>query len=45
MRMYDVIKRKRDGEELTDEEIKFFVSGLVKGDIPNYQATALLMAI
>ena len=45
MRMYDIIKSKRDGEELTDEEIKFFVSGLVKGDIPNYQATALLMAI
>ena len=45
MRMYDVIKRKRDGFCLTDEEINFFVSGLVKGDIPNYQATALLMAI
>ena len=45
MRMYDVIKRKRDGFELSDEEINFFISGLVKGDIPNYQATALLMAI
>lgn len=45
MRMYDIIERKRDGEELSDEEIAFFVSGLVAGDIPSYQASALLMAI
>ena len=45
MRMYDVIKNKRDGKELTTEEINFFVSGYVKGEIPDYQASALCMAI
>ena len=45
MRMYDVIERKRDGHELTDEEIDFFVSGYVDGSIPDYQASALCMAI
>lgn len=45
MRMYDVIKKKRDGEELTENEIRFFTECLVSGDIPDYQATALLMAI
>lgn len=45
MRMYDVIKRKRDGGELTSEEINFFISGYVKGEIPDYQVSALLMAI
>lgn len=45
MRMYDVIKNKRDGKELTIEEINFFVSGYVKGIIPDYQASALCMAI
>lgn len=45
MRMYDIIEKKRDGRELTDGEISFFVSGLVAGEIPDYQATALLMAI
>ncbi len=45
MRMYDVIKNKRDGKELTTEEIRFFVSGYVDGRIPDYQASALCMAI
>ena len=45
MRMYDIIKRKRDGYELTPEEIAFFVKGYVQGTIPDYQASALAMAI
>ncbi|WXR61889.1 pyrimidine-nucleoside phosphorylase [Peptostreptococcaceae bacterium AGR-M142] len=45
MRMYDLIKKKRDGKELTKEEIKFFVDGYVKGEIPDYQVSALMMAI
>ncbi len=45
MRMYDIIAAKRDGRELTDEQIDFFVSGYVSGDIPDYQASALCMAI
>lgn len=45
MRMYDIIERKRDGHELTDEEIDFFVTGYVNGTIPDYQASALCMAI
>lgn len=45
MRMYDIIEKKRDGGVLTDREIAFFVSGYVAGNIPDYQASALLMAI
>ena len=45
MRMYDVIKRKRDGFELTPEEINYFVAGYSEGTIPDYQASALAMAI
>lgn len=45
MRMYDVIAKKRDGYELTKEEIYEFIDGYVKGDIPDYQVSALLMAI
>ncbi|MCA0970277.1 pyrimidine-nucleoside phosphorylase [Halobacillus litoralis] len=45
MRMYDIIVKKRDGAELTKEEIEFFVEGYTKGDIPDYQASALTMAI
>lgn len=45
MRMYDVIKNKRDGKELSTEEINFFISGYVNGTIPDYQASALCMAI
>ncbi|MBC5637126.1 pyrimidine-nucleoside phosphorylase [Ornithinibacillus sp. BX22] len=45
MRMYDIIEKKRDGIELTEEEIYFFVNGYTSGDIPDYQVSALMMAI
>lgn len=45
MRAYDLIKKKRDGNALTPEEISFFISGYVSGEIPDYQAAALCMAI
>lgn len=44
MRMYDIIEKKRDGGKLNCEEIEFFVSGFVSKEIPDYQASALLMA-
>lgn len=43
--MYDILNKKRKGEILTKEEIKYFVRGYAKGEIPDYQASALLMAI
>jgi len=45
MRMVDIITKKRDGGELTKEEISFFVKGYVEGKIPDYQVSALAMAI
>ena len=45
MRMYDIIMKKRNGEELTKEEIRFFVEGYTNGEIPDYQVSALMMAI
>lgn len=45
MRMIDIIEHKKHGMELTKEEINFFIDGYVKGTIPDYQASALLMAI
>ena len=45
MRMYDIIEKKRNGEKLSSEEIEFFISGYVEGKIPDYQISALLMAI
>ena len=45
MRMYEILAKKREGEELTKEEIQFFISGVTDGSIPDYQITALLMAI
>ncbi|MCM1325589.1 MAG: pyrimidine-nucleoside phosphorylase [Bacteroidales bacterium] len=45
MRMYDIIMKKRNGGELSKEEIDFFVQGYTKGEIPDYQASALMMAV
>ncbi|MFV9510747.1 pyrimidine-nucleoside phosphorylase [Tepidibacillus sp. LV47] len=45
MKMVDIIHKKRDGKELTREEIYFFVHEYTKGTIPDYQVSALLMAI
>ena len=45
MRMVDLIIKKRDGHELTDEEITFWIDGYVKGEIPDYQSSAMQMAI
>lgn len=45
MRMYDIIMKKRNGQALTKEEIRFFIAGYTKGEIPDYQASALMMAI
>lgn len=45
MRMYDIIKKKRDGGTLLKEEIYAFIDGYVRGDIPDYQVSALCMAI
>ncbi len=43
--MYDLILKKRNGGELSREEIAFFVEGYTKGEIPDYQVSALMMAI
>ena len=43
--MYDIILKKRSNLPLTDEEIRFVISGYVNGDIPDYQVSALLMTI
>ncbi len=45
MRIFDIIEKKRDGKELSNEEINFFVKGLCENTINDYQTTALLMAI
>ena len=45
MRMVDLIIKKRQGFELTDEEIHFWIDGYVKGEIPDYQSSAMQMAI
>src|SRR5688572_2587804 len=45
MQFVDVIARKRDGEALSREAIDQFVDGVVRGKIPDYQASALLMAV
>ncbi|MEL6306614.1 MAG: pyrimidine-nucleoside phosphorylase [Chloroflexota bacterium] len=45
MRTVDIIEKKRDGQALSTKEIDFFIEGYTAGDIPDYQASALLMAI
>ncbi|MCF6465106.1 pyrimidine-nucleoside phosphorylase [Clostridium sp. Cult2] len=45
MRVYDIIKKKRDGEELSTEEINYIINNYTDGKIPDYQISALLMAI
>ena len=45
MRMYDIIQKKRDGFALGEEEIRFFIDGYTRDEIPDYQAAALLMAV
>lgn len=45
MRMYDIIENKRNGRELSEEEINFFVKGYTDGSIPDYQASAFCMAV
>lgn len=45
MRAYDIIDKKKRGHELSKEEINFIIDGYLKGEIPDYQVSALLMAI
>lgn len=45
MRMVDIIEKKRDGYELTTEEIRFFIEGYTNGSIPDYQASSFAMAV
>ena len=45
MRIVDVIAKKRDGHPLSREEIELFVDGVTAGTLPDYQSSALLMAI
>jgi pyrimidine-nucleoside phosphorylase len=45
MNVYELIKKKRDGLELSKKEIRFLIDGLVNGQIPDYQMTAFLMAV
>ena len=45
MNIYDIIAKKRDGGELTSEELRYWIGGVVEERIPEYQTAALLMAI
>ena len=44
-RIYEVIQKKRDGEGLEEQEIRDFIAGVTSGEVPDYQAAALLMAV
>ena len=43
MQITEIIRKKRDGESLSEAELNFFVDGFTRGKIPDYQASALLM--
>lgn len=45
MRAVDIIEKKRDGLELSGDEIRYFIDGFTRGDLPDYQAAAFLMAV
>ena len=45
MRMYDLIMKKRNGGSLNEEEIRFMIQNYTNGDIPDYQMSAMMMAI
>ncbi len=45
MRAYDIIEKKRDKKELTEEEIKFLINGYISNEIADYQMSAFLMAV
>ena len=45
MRMYDLIEKKKSGKELSTEEIRFMIEGFTDGSIPDYQMSAMSMAI
>ena len=45
MRMYDLIMKKRNGGTLTEEEIRFMIDGYTRGNIPDYQMAAMMMAV
>ena len=45
MNVYEIIKKKRDGLELSKKEIGFLIDGIVSGQVPDYQITAFLMAV
>jgi len=44
MEMIGIIEKKRDGKKLQSSDIEYFIKGYTKGDIPDYQASAFLMA-
>ena len=45
MRMYDLIEKKKLGQPLSQDEIDYIIKGYTKGDIPDYQMSAFLMAV
>jgi pyrimidine-nucleoside phosphorylase len=45
MRAVDIIIKKRDGGELSSREIRFFINGYAQDEIPDYQASAFVMAV